>query len=279
MRAFPSCAAELGGVWKHLSIVLLHASGFAPLCTSVEATAIALSFLLLPLNPRSRTPSSCPCDPGAFCACTLAHAWCDTLRFPRHWRSATRVGEGERQREVSLTIKNGLKVGKYNALSGNTHNGEYYTPSVRLAMCHGLASTSGLRERERERERGRGREGERARVCARNIEDARERTLKRVYEAEYGQSHYVRHRKYIATMTPQLHCFQVCTTPQLRRRNYDAATTTPQQHCFQVGKHLCVERVLCLPISHFLIVNKTSLSPPSPPLFDLCTLRSCPEPP
>ena len=52
-----------------------------------------------------------------------------------------------------MTIKKGLKVSKHNALSGNTargrtgpaYDGEYYTPTLRLAIWHALAGTSGLR--------------------------------------------------------------------------------------------------------------------------------------
>ena len=73
--------------------------------------------------------------------------------------------EREREREfLSTTIKNGSvsttpcratsKVGKHNALSGNTasgrrapaYDGYYYTPTLRLIMWHVFA------EKERERE-------------------------------------------------------------------------------------------------------------------------------
>ena len=48
----------------------------------------------------------------------------------------------EREREILLTITKGLKVGKYNALSGDTApgctgssiDGEYSTPTLRLAV-------------------------------------------------------------------------------------------------------------------------------------------------
>jgi hypothetical protein len=180
VRVFLSCVAELGGVWKHLSNVLLHASGFAPLCTSVEATAIALS-LLLPLQSAianslrvsMRTPGHSALAPSHMPGVTLCAS---------HDTGAPQLeSEGGRERGVFLTIKNGLKVGKYNALSGDTasgrtspaYAGEYYTPTFRLAMWHGLAGTRGLREGGREG--GRARKRDNARVCARKIEDARER--------------------------------------------------------------------------------------------------------
>jgi hypothetical protein len=47
------------------------------------------------------------------------------------------VSHQERERSL-LTINRGLKVGKYNALSGNTaaYDGEYNTPTLRLALWH-----------------------------------------------------------------------------------------------------------------------------------------------
>jgi len=62
-------------------------------------------------------------------------------------RQTEREREREREREVLLTIKKGLTVGKHNALSGDTApgctgssiDGEYSTPTLRLAVWHALA--------------------------------------------------------------------------------------------------------------------------------------------
>ena len=67
--------------------------------------------------------------------------------------------EGGREREggggggeALLTIKKRVKVGKHNALSGNTasartgpaYDGEYYTPTLCLASWHAFVDTRGL---------------------------------------------------------------------------------------------------------------------------------------
>jgi len=59
--------------------------------------------------------------------------------------------EREREREVLWTIIKRLKVRKYNALSGNTasgrsgpaSDGEYYTPTLRMAVWHALWRAQG----------------------------------------------------------------------------------------------------------------------------------------
>ena len=102
----------------------------------------------------------------------------------RRRRSKNRKGRGERgregEREILLTIKKTLKVGKHNALSGGTApgrtgssiDGEYSTPTLRLAIWpawrvgkHKGAQTaigpSG--EQKRKREERESERGERAR--------------------------------------------------------------------------------------------------------------------